>query len=138
MTRARIVDVAARLLREQGPGAVTTRGVAEAAGVQAPTIYRLFGDKAGLLEAVAEHVMATYVSAKTEIADSASARDVPPVEDLRAAWTHPDRVRPGPPGGVPAAQRPGPGPTLTRGTLGSAGAGTPGAPPGREPPAAGK
>ena len=51
-TRARIVDVAARLLQTDGPAAVTTRAVAEGAGVQAPTIYRLFGDKEGLLDAV--------------------------------------------------------------------------------------
>lgn len=85
-TRAKIVDVAARLLREQGPAAVTTRGVAEAAGVQAPAIYRLFGDKDGLLEAVAEHVMATQVSAKAAIVAAASADDVDPLEDLRAGW----------------------------------------------------
>jgi AcrR family transcriptional regulator len=56
--RSRIIDVAARLLPDEGPTAVTTRGVAEQAGVQAPMIYRLFGDKDGLLEAVAEHMMA--------------------------------------------------------------------------------
>src|ERR1700712_4301431 len=85
-TRSRIVDVAARLLQEQGPTAVTTRGVAEAAGVQAPAIYRLFGDKDGLLEAVAEYVMATYVSAKAETVKAASAADVDPMKDLRAGW----------------------------------------------------
>jgi len=85
-TRSKIVDVAARLLREQGPAAVTTRGVAEGAGVQAPAIYRLFGDKDGLLDAVAEHVMATYVSAKAAIVEAASAQEVDPIEDLRAGW----------------------------------------------------
>ena len=85
-TRSKIVDVAARLLREQGPAAVTTRGVAEGAGVQAPTIYRLFGDKDGLLDAVAEHVMATYVSAKATILEAASAESVDPLDDLRAGW----------------------------------------------------
>jgi len=85
-TRSRIVDVAARLLREEGPAAVTTRGVADGAGVQAPTIYRLFGDKDGLLEAVAEYVMATFVSAKSEIVRAASAADIDPLEDLRAGW----------------------------------------------------
>lgn len=85
-TRAKIVDVAARLLREEGPAAVTTRGVAEEAGVQAPAIYRLFGDKNGLLEAVAEHVMATYVSAKAAIVEAAAADDIDPLEDLRAGW----------------------------------------------------
>ena len=85
-TRARIVDVATRLLREQGPAAVTTRRVAEEAGVQAPALYRLFGDKDGLLEAVVEHVMATYVSAKTAIVEAAAADDVDPLVDLRAGW----------------------------------------------------
>jgi AcrR family transcriptional regulator len=85
-TRSRIVDVAARLLREEGPAAVTTRGVAEGAGVQAPVIYRLFGDKDGLLEAVAEHVMAAFVSAKAEDVKAASAADVDPLDDLRAGW----------------------------------------------------
>ena len=85
-TRSRIVDVAARLLQEQGPAAVTTRGVAAAAGVQAPAIYRLFGDKDGLLEAVAEHVMATYVSAKAAVVAAASAENVDPLADLRAGW----------------------------------------------------
>jgi AcrR family transcriptional regulator len=85
-TRVKIVDVAARLLREQGPAAVTTRRVAEEAGVQAPAIYRLFGDKDGLLEAVAEHVMAGYVSAKAAIVEAAAADDVDPLEDLRAGW----------------------------------------------------
>jgi len=84
--RSRIVDIAAQLLRDEGPAAVTTRGVAEQAGVQAPMIYRLFGDKEGLLEAVAEHVMAGYVAAKAEIAEAASAAGVDPLTDLRAAW----------------------------------------------------
>jgi AcrR family transcriptional regulator len=84
--RSAIVEVAARLLQEHGPSAVTTRGVAQAAGVQAPTIYRLFGDKDGLLDAVAEHVMSTYVSAKTATLDAAAAEDVDPLDDLRAGW----------------------------------------------------
>ena len=85
-TRSKIVDVASRLLREQGPAAVTTRGVAEAAGVQAPAIYRLFGDKDGLLEAVAEHVMAGYVAAKADVVAVASAAAADPLEDLHAGW----------------------------------------------------
>lgn len=85
-TRSEITEVAARLLRERGPAAVTTRGVAEGAGVQAPTIYRLFGDKDGLLDAVAEHVMAGYVSAKAAVVDAASADDLDPLDDLRAGW----------------------------------------------------
>lgn len=84
--RSRIVDVAAHLLREHGPAAVTTRGVAEGAGVQAPTIYRLFGDKDGLLDAVAEHALAAFVAGKEAIVRVASADGVDPLEDLRAGW----------------------------------------------------
>jgi AcrR family transcriptional regulator len=111
--RTRIVDGAAQLLREHGPAAVTTRGVAEAAGVQPPAIYRLFGDKDGLLDAVAEHVMTRYVTEKAALVESATAEDVDPIEDLRAGWdrqidfgvgnptlfrllSDPDRVRPSP------------------------------------------
>src|SRR5687768_2863175 len=82
-SRAKIVEAAAHLLREQGIRAVTTRAVSQAAGVQAPTIYRQFGDKDGLIDAVAEHVMATYVAAK---AQTAAAESDDPVADLRAAW----------------------------------------------------
>ncbi len=81
---AAIVEVAARLLREGGPGAVTTRAVATEAGVQAPTIYRLFGDKDGLIDAVAEHVFTNYVTGKapTGLIDD-------PVAELDAGWeTH--------------------------------------------------
>ncbi|WP_235940734.1 TetR/AcrR family transcriptional regulator [Paramicrobacterium fandaimingii] len=85
-TGAAIVDAAARLLQEQGAAAVTTRNVAKEAGVQPPTIYRLFGDKDGLLDAVAESVMATFVAAKSAVVDAAAADDVDPVDDLRAGW----------------------------------------------------
>ncbi|MER7794305.1 TetR/AcrR family transcriptional regulator [Streptomyces sp. NPDC097640] len=82
-TRANLVEVAAQLLREHGPSGVTTRAVAQAAGVQAPAIYRLFGDKDGLLDAVAEHVLATYVAGKRP------EHPGDPVADLRAGWdTH--------------------------------------------------
>ncbi|WP_437753552.1 TetR family transcriptional regulator [Sorangium sp. So ce1389] len=60
--RARIVAAGAELLAEGGRGALTTRAVAAAAGVQAPTIYRLFGDERGLLEAVAERGLAKHIA----------------------------------------------------------------------------
>ncbi|MCT9934601.1 TetR/AcrR family transcriptional regulator [Planotetraspora sp. A-T 1434] len=82
--RANIVECAAQLLREQGASAVTTRAVAQAAGMQAPTIYRFFEDKDALLDAVAEHVFATYAAGKTLVEDSGD-----PIADLRAGWdTH--------------------------------------------------
>ena len=81
LTRQRVVEAAAELLAREGREAVTTRAVAAAAGVQAPAIYRLFGDKDGLLEAVAEHGYATFFAGK--LVDSAP-QD--PVQDLRAGW----------------------------------------------------
>lgn len=84
--RSRIVEVASRLLHDQGPEAVTTRRVAELAGVQPPTIYRLFGDKEGLMQAVAEQVMAGYVAAKADVVRAASATAVDPIDDLRIGW----------------------------------------------------
>jgi AcrR family transcriptional regulator len=60
--------------------------VAQAAGIQAPTIYRLFGDKDGLIDAVAEHVMASFVTAKRAIVEAASVDNVDPLDDLRAGW----------------------------------------------------
>jgi AcrR family transcriptional regulator len=77
-TRAELVEVAAELLATAGPDAVTTRSVALAAGVQAPTIYRLFGDKSGLLDAVVEYGFASYMARKHLDPDS------DPVESLRA------------------------------------------------------
>ncbi|MFZ3492887.1 TetR/AcrR family transcriptional regulator [Streptomyces sp. 5.8] len=79
--RARLVDVAAHLLATEGPDAVTTRSVALAAGVQPPMIYRLFGDKNGLLGAVAEHGFMSYVAQKPPV-DA----DDDPLRALRAGW----------------------------------------------------
>lgn len=80
-TRAQLVEVAAELMVAQGPDAVTTRSVALAAGVQAPAIYRLFGDKSGLLDAVVQHGFATYVASKPPVGT-----DGDPVESLGRAW----------------------------------------------------
>lgn len=80
-TRGKIVSAAIRLLNHGGRDAVTTRAVAEAAGVQAPTIYRLFGDKGRLLDAVAEYGFAAYLGRKKIRKPSPD-----PVENLRAGW----------------------------------------------------
>jgi AcrR family transcriptional regulator len=83
-TRSRVVAAAADLIAAGGSDAATTRAVAAAADVQPPTIYRLFGDKDGLLDAVAEDTLATYVAEKT-----GSEQSDDPVADLRRSWdTH--------------------------------------------------
>ncbi|MGH3248806.1 MAG: TetR/AcrR family transcriptional regulator [Trebonia sp.] len=80
-TRAHLVEVAAELLATGGPDAVTTRSVALAAGMQAPAIYRLFGDKSGLLDAAIEHGFVSYVAGKPPVGT-----DGDPVAGLRAGW----------------------------------------------------
>jgi AcrR family transcriptional regulator len=80
-TGARIVAAAARLLESGGEEAVSTRAVSAAAGVQAPTIYRLFGDKQGLLDAVVTDGFEAYLAEKTVREESDD-----PVADLRAGW----------------------------------------------------
>jgi AcrR family transcriptional regulator len=79
--RSRILTVTADIIAKNGRDAATTRAVATAAGVQAPTIYRLFGDKDGLLEAVAEYGLRHYLAQK-----SVSAAHDDPIDDLRAGW----------------------------------------------------
>jgi len=80
-TRTRIIAAAIDLLTRGGREALTTRAVADAAGVQAPAIYRLFTDKSGLLDAVAEYGFATYLKEKGVRKPGHN-----PVEDLRAGW----------------------------------------------------
>ncbi|MEU4716233.1 TetR/AcrR family transcriptional regulator [Micromonospora purpureochromogenes] len=79
--RDRIVRAAAALLAEGGRAAVSTRAVSRAAGVQAPTIYRQFGDMRGLLDAAASYGFAAHLHAQAarEPADD-------PVDDLRRGW----------------------------------------------------
>ncbi|MFE9476793.1 TetR/AcrR family transcriptional regulator [Streptomyces griseofuscus] len=81
--RRRIVDAAVALLENGGPDAVSTRAVAAAAGMQPPAIYRLFGDKEGLLEAVAEHGYAQFLERKRVQLDPAP---LDPVQELRCGW----------------------------------------------------
>ncbi len=79
--RARILEAATSLIATGGLAALTTRAVAAAAGVQAPTLYRLFGEKRGLLDAVAEHGLAAFIAGK-----AAAVPHAEPVKDLRDAW----------------------------------------------------
>jgi len=82
--RRRIIDAATALLRDKGREGVTTRTVSAAAGVQPPTLYRLFTDMDELLEAVAADGFARYLARKhgQELSED-------PVDDLRRGWdTH--------------------------------------------------
>jgi len=80
-TRERVLHAAADLLATQGRDAVSTRAVAAAAGVQAPALYRLFGDKGGLLDAVAAYAFESYLETKKEQPPSGD-----PVRDITRGW----------------------------------------------------
>jgi AcrR family transcriptional regulator len=90
----KLLNAAAELLRKGGAEALSTRAVAAAAGMQPPALYRQFGDKDGLIEAVTLHVLQRYLSRKRSILDQSE----DPVADLRRLWdlhvafgfTHPD------------------------------------------------
>lgn len=80
-TRTRILEATAALLAQSATADVSTRSVCESAGVQQPVIYRLFGDKDGLLAAVADYGFEEYLAPKRAAAPTAD-----PVADLRAGW----------------------------------------------------
>jgi AcrR family transcriptional regulator len=80
-TRERILHAAAGLIAESGGEPVSTRAICQAAGVGAPTLYHHFGDKRGLLDAVAAYGFEKYVTEKRAlpVADD-------PVQRLRDGW----------------------------------------------------
>ncbi|RSM44398.1 TetR/AcrR family transcriptional regulator [Amycolatopsis balhimycina DSM 5908] len=80
-TRERILQAAAALLAAEGRDGLSTRAVSAAAGVQPPALYRLFGDKDGLLDAVAAYGFDEYLTSKRALGPTGD-----PVEDLRRGW----------------------------------------------------
>lgn len=75
-TGTKILDATSELFAERGYSATTTRAIAERAGVNEVTIFRHFGNKAGVLRALGERFAAT-----------SSARfmsELPHPEDVRA------------------------------------------------------
>lgn len=79
--RALIVEKAAELLAQSPTGDVSTRAVCEAAGVTQPVLYRIFGDKDGLLAAVVDRVWDDYLGMKRAAVPSSDA-----VQDLLSGW----------------------------------------------------
>jgi AcrR family transcriptional regulator len=80
-TRRQILEVAAGILEREGAQAVSTRSVAAAAGIRAASLYQLFGDKDGLLAALASHAFDIYLAQKHTLAHTDD-----PVDDMRRGW----------------------------------------------------
>jgi AcrR family transcriptional regulator len=77
----RIRVSALELLREGGPAALTTRAVCERAGVTAPTLYHHYGDKDGLLRALAQAELLAFFARKQRMKPSDDA-----LQDVKRGW----------------------------------------------------
>lgn len=79
-----MLEAAEALLDASPDRDISTRAVCDAVGVGAPVLYRLFGDKNGLLSAVVDYGFDRYLSVKRAAEPSDD-----PVVDLRNGWdTH--------------------------------------------------
>jgi AcrR family transcriptional regulator len=82
--RTRMLEAAEELLNASPDRDIATRAVCEAVGVGAPVLYRLFGDKNGLLSALVDYGFDRYLATKRAAEPSDD-----PVVDLRNGWdTH--------------------------------------------------
>jgi len=79
--REALLKAAERQLAASPEGDVATRAVSEEAGVTQPVLYRLFGDKRGLLDAVADAGFVRYARRKSELELTTD-----PVADLYRGW----------------------------------------------------
>lgn len=76
-----MIAAAEQLLIASSDNDIVTRAVCDAVGVTQPVLYRVFGDKRGLLDALADHGLQRYAARK-----AAQAQTADPVADLRAGW----------------------------------------------------
>jgi AcrR family transcriptional regulator len=75
-----LLEVAYRVLEEEGSSALTTRRVCEDAGVTMPTLYHHFGNRDGLLAAVHAVALEKFMAKKRALAQTADS-----MADLRAS-----------------------------------------------------
>lgn len=81
--RERLVDAALGMALAKGVEAVSTRAVCGAVGVQAPTLYHHFGDRAGLVRAVVDRAFEDYFAQKDVATPTSSST---PRQEVAAGW----------------------------------------------------
>lgn len=79
--RSALLRAAEEQLVASADGDIATRAVCEAVGVTQPVLYRVFGDKRGLLDALADAGLERYAQRKAELEVSDD-----PSADLRRGW----------------------------------------------------
>ncbi len=79
--RTALLEAAEQLLVASTDSDVSTRAVCDQVGVGQPVLYRIFGDKQGLFDALAEVGLERYARRKVELEITAD-----PVADLRKGW----------------------------------------------------
>lgn len=80
--RAALLEAAEELLVASEDSDVSTRAVCDRVGVGQPVLYRIFKDKQGLLDALAEVGLERYAARKAELDATGD-----PIADLRRGWT---------------------------------------------------
>jgi AcrR family transcriptional regulator len=80
-TEQRLIAAGLTLFREAGLGAVTTRAVAARAGVNEVTLFRHFGSKDGLIQAMVDHVLQRF-----DLSRLAAVEDTVSLADDLARW----------------------------------------------------
>lgn len=79
--REALLNAAEELLAGSPDGEISTRAVCDAVGVTQPVLYRIFRDKQGLLDALAEVGLQRYAARKQGLEVTSD-----PAADLRAGW----------------------------------------------------
>ncbi|MFJ6392445.1 TetR/AcrR family transcriptional regulator [Streptomyces sp. NPDC091972] len=83
LNHTRVLTAAAQIVRERGLSHLTMEAVAAEAGVGKGTVFRRFGDRAGLLQALLQRSEAAFQAAHLSGSDPADTRDKA-IEQLRA------------------------------------------------------
>ncbi len=90
-TRDHMVDVAGALLRREGPTALTVRRVADEAGASTGALYRLFGSKTDVVQAMFH---AGFANLDAHLAAVTASDPVDRIRDLALAYRAAARERP--------------------------------------------